>query len=208
MPIIWISTVTSRTISLATIPLGGSPRLRPSWIGSTRRSSSFRQTYMEEHWWQIIPTIAIMPVSTISVMSQTCEICFGLVKSCMCYACQTCENLATQIISNTISTYPAGGVKSCDIIVSSSPCNRNVDIYIYWLHPDVSPSVDPSVDFLKNYWLSWFHTWTLMGWVSWPLHIFVFLPSILALWWPNIWPKMGFSELKTNKQKKLFNSIH
>ena len=141
MPIIWISTVTSRTISLATIPLGGSPRLRPSWIGSTRRSSSFRQTYMEEHWWQIIPTIAIMPVSTISVMSQTCEICFGLVKSCMCYARQTCENLATQIISNTISTYPAGGVKSCDIIVSSSPCNRNVDIYIGFTLTSLRPSI-------------------------------------------------------------------
>ena len=30
---------------------------------------------------------------------------------------------------------------------------------------------------------------TLMGWVSWPLYIFVFLASFLALWWPNIWPK-------------------
>ena len=36
---------------------------------------------------------------------------------------------------------------------------------------------------------------TLMGWVSWPLFIFVFLASFLALWWPNIWPKMGFAEL-------------
>ena len=35
---------------------------------------------------------------------------------------------------------------------------------------------------------------TLMGWVSWPLFIFVFLASFLALWWPNIWPKMGFPE--------------
>ena len=33
-----------------------------------------------------------------------------------------------------------------------------------------------------------------MGWVSW-LFIFVFPASILALWWPNIWPKMGFLEL-------------
>ena len=32
---------------------------------------------------------------------------------------------------------------------------------------------------------------TLMGWVSWPLYIFVFLASLSALWWPNIWPKMG-----------------
>ena len=36
---------------------------------------------------------------------------------------------------------------------------------------------------------------TLMGWVSWTLFIFVFLASFLALWWPNIWPKMGFPEL-------------
>ena len=32
----------------------------------------------------------------------------------------------------------------------------------------------------------------LMGWVSWPLYIFVFLASFSALWWPNIWLKMGF----------------
>ena len=36
---------------------------------------------------------------------------------------------------------------------------------------------------------------TLMGWVSWPLFIFLFLVSFLALWWPNIWPKMGVPEL-------------
>ena len=36
---------------------------------------------------------------------------------------------------------------------------------------------------------------TLMGSVAWPLFIFVFLASFLALWWPNIWPKMGFPEL-------------
>ena len=45
---------------------------------------------------------------------------------------------------------------------------------------------------------------TLMGWVSWPLHIFVFLASFSALWWPNIWPKMGFPELF----EKSFGSIH
>ena len=33
---------------------------------------------------------------------------------------------------------------------------------------------------------------TLMGWVSWPLSIFVLLASFSAVWWPNIWPKMGF----------------
>ena len=36
---------------------------------------------------------------------------------------------------------------------------------------------------------------TFMGWVSWPLFIFVFLASFLVLWWPNIWPKMGFLAL-------------
>ena len=36
---------------------------------------------------------------------------------------------------------------------------------------------------------------TLMGRVSWPLFIFVFIASLLALWWPNIWLKMGFPEL-------------
>ena len=34
-----------------------------------------------------------------------------------------------------------------------------------------------------------------MGWVSWPLYIFMFLASFSVLWWPNIWPKMGFPEL-------------
>ena len=47
-------------------------------------------------------------------------------------------------------------------------------------------------------------TCTLMGWVSWPLYIFIYLGSFSALWWPNIWPKKGFPELfeKTN------DSIH
>ena len=34
----------------------------------------------------------------------------------------------------------------------------------------------------------------LMGWVSWPLYIFMFLASFSTLWWPNIWLKMGFLE--------------
>ena len=38
--------------------------------------------------------------------------------------------------------------------------------------------------------------YNLMGWVSWPLYIFVFLASFSALWWP----KMGFR----NSLKKLF----
>ena len=60
--------------------------------------------------------------------------------------------------------------------------------------------------FWKNYWLNSFHTWhlTLMGWVSWPLYIFVSLASFSALWWPNIWRKMGFPELFW----KTIGSIH
>ena len=44
----------------------------------------------------------------------------------------------------------------------------------------------------------------LMGWVSWPLYIFVFLASFSALCWPNICPKMGFPELF----EKTIGSIH
>ena len=43
-----------------------------------------------------------------------------------------------------------------------------------------------------------------MGWVSGPLFIFVFLASFLALWWPNIWLKMGFPEFIF----KTIGSIH
>ena len=43
-----------------------------------------------------------------------------------------------------------------------------------------------------------------MGWVSWTLYIFVFLASFSALWWPNVWPKMGFPELI----EKTIGSIH
>ena len=45
---------------------------------------------------------------------------------------------------------------------------------------------------------------TLIGWVSWPLYIFVFLASFSAIWWPNIWPKMGCPELF----EKTIGSIH
>ena len=34
----------------------------------------------------------------------------------------------------------------------------------------------------------------LIGWVSWPLFILTSLPSIVALWWPNICPKMHFPD--------------
>ena len=52
-------------------------------------------------------------------------------------------------------------------------------------------------NFLKNYWLNPGHTWHWhvypYGWVSWLLFIFMFLASISALWWPNIWPEKGVS---------------
>ena len=44
----------------------------------------------------------------------------------------------------------------------------------------------------------------LMGLVSWPLYIFVFLASFSALWLPNIWPKMGFPDIF----EKTIGSIH
>ena len=49
----------------------------------------------------------------------------------------------------------------------------------------------------------------LMGWVSWPLLIFVFLASSLAFWWPNIWLKMGFPELfEKNYWPNSFHTWH
>ena len=53
----------------------------------------------------------------------------------------------------------------------------------------------------------WYQALTLMGWVFWSLFIFVFLASILSLWWPNIWPKMGFSEFR-KKLLSLFDTWH
>ena len=60
----------------------------------------------------------------------------------------------------------------------------------------VRPSVCPFVDKVSGtFWkklLAQFISYlafTLMEWVSWPLFIFVFLDSFLALWWPNIWQK-------------------
>ena len=73
--------------------------------------------------------------------------------------------------------------------------------YTGFIWMSVHPSVRPSVDKVSGtFWklLAQFISYlafTLMGWVSWPLFIFVFLASFLALWWPNIWPKMGFAEL-------------
>ena len=51
--------------------------------------------------------------------------------------------------------------------------------------------------FWKKYWPSSFHTWHLPLWGESldPYTFFVFLALFSALWWPNIWPKMGFPEL-------------
>ena len=76
----------------------------------------------------------------------------------------------------------------------------------------VRPSVRPSFsrqgfqNFFKKLLAQFisYLTFTLMGWVSWSLFIFVFLASFLALWWPNIWPKIGFPELF----EKIIGSIH
>ena len=79
-------------------------------------------------------------------------------------------------------------------------------------HTGFTPDVCPSVcrqgfqNFLKKV-LALFISYlasTIMGWVSWPLFIFVILPSFLALCWPNIWPKMGIPELF----EKTIDSIH
>ena len=83
---------------------------------------------------------------------------------------------------------------------------------VYWIHPmSVRPSVRPSVEkvsgTLKKKLLAQFILYLAfiqMGWVSWPLFLFVFLASFLALWWSNIWPKMEFPELF----EKTIGSIH
>ena len=79
---------------------------------------------------------------------------------------------------------------------------------VYWIHPNVRSSVCSSVrpsvcrqdfrNFFKKLLAQFisYLAFTLMGWVSWTLFIFVFLVSFSALWWPNIWPKMGFPDLK------------
>ena len=46
-----------------------------------------------------------------------------------------------------------------------------------------------------------------MGWVSWPLFIFVFLASFSVHWWPNIWPKMGFLELLKKKMAQFISYL-
>ena len=82
---------------------------------------------------------------------------------------------------------------------------------VYWIHTDACPSVHPPVRpsvHLQTRFPELFEkllahlishlAFTFMGWVSWPLFIFGFLASIPALWWPNIWPRMGFPYFKTN----------
>ena len=74
---------------------------------------------------------------------------------------------------------------------------------VYWIHPDARPSVCPSVcrqgfrNFLKKTIGSidsipsiYPYGVNLLN----PIH-FCVSRLILALWWPNIWPKIGFPEL-------------
>ena len=86
---------------------------------------------------------------------------------------------------------------------SSPPRGKGV----YWIHPDICPSFRPSVDkvsatFCKKqqqqkkticsmHFIPGIYPY---GGISGPLFILMFLPSILALWWPNIWPKLMFLE--------------
>ena len=49
---------------------------------------------------------------------------------------------------------------------------------------------------------------TLIGWVSWPLYIFVFLASVSAFWLANIWPKMEFPGFKKNYWLNSFHTWH
>ena len=68
-------------------------------------------------------------------------------------------------------------------------------------HPFVRPYICPSVclficrqrfrNVFKNLLAQFisYLAFTLMGWISWLLYVFHILASILAHWWPNIWPK-------------------
>ena len=85
---------------------------------------------------------------------------------------------------------------------------------VYWIHPEVCPSIRPSIcrQGFRNVLIKLlaqfisYLAFTLMGWVSWPLFIFMFLAQFLALWWPNIWSKMGFPELF--EKNHWLNSFH
>ena len=61
------------------------------------------------------------------------------------------------------------------------------------VRPSVRPSTRPSVDKVSGtFWKKLlaqrisYLAFTLMGWVSWPLFIFMFLASFSALWWPGL----------------------
>ena len=54
-------------------------------------------------------------------------------------------------------------------VTSLYPRSTEGGIGVYWIHPDVCPSVRPCIDkvsgtFWKNYWLNSFHTWHLPLW--------------------------------------------
>ena len=80
------------------------------------------------------------------------------------------------------------------------------------VRPSVRPSFRPSVDKVSGtFWkklLAQFISYLafpLMGWVLNLIHFHVPSP-FSALWWPNLWPKMGFPELFENNYWP--NSFH
>ena len=91
---------------------------------------------------------------------------------------------------------------------------------VYWIHPDVCPSVRPSVcpsicpsvcrqgfrNFSRKLLAQFISSlgFILMGYVSGPLSIFVFVSAFLALWWPKIDRKSGFPQFFA----KTVGSIH
>ena len=73
---------------------------------------------------------------------------------------------------------------------------------VYWIHPDACPPVCPSVcrqgfrNFLKKTIGSIHSIPSIYPYgvnLLTPIH-FCVSSLILALWWPNIWPKMGFQD--------------
>ena len=65
--------------------------------------------------------------------------------------------------------------------------------------PDIWQKMKKNVDQYISY-----QAFPVMGWVSWPLFISMFLVSISAFWLPNTWTKMMFSELLEKQITQFF----
>ena len=84
------------------------------------------------------------------------------------------------------------------------------------VRPSVRPSTRPSVDKVSGtFWKKLlaqrisYLAFTLMGWVSWPLFIFMFLASFSALWWASGGQLFGRKWGFRNFLKKYWlNSFH